>query len=275
VTLRFSALRFCFRALDAVHFPAGKSANVLRGAFGHLLRRTSSASTYQRLFEPSASRAPSGLADPPRPFVFRAAHLDGRTVQPGERFEFGVNLFDLAADPTEALLSTFRELAREGVGPTRGRAELADVAESAMTLSLEPPTQRIGRIRVRFLTPAELKRENQIEAEPDFQTLAARVRDRISTLRSLYGDGPLEIDFCCFSERAAQVRMTRCELQHVSVERRSSRTGQSHPIGGFTGFAEYEGELTEFVPYLHAAKWTGVGRQTVWGKGELEVDAIG
>jgi CRISPR-associated endoribonuclease Cas6 len=68
--------------------------------------------------------------------------------------------------------------------------------------------------------------------------------------------------------------MTRCEIQHVAVERRSSRTGQTHPIGGFTGFAEYEGELSEFVPYLQAAKWTGVGRQTVWGKGELEIEVI-
>jgi CRISPR/Cas system endoribonuclease Cas6 (RAMP superfamily) len=55
------------------------------------------------------------------------------------------------------------------------------------------------------------------------------------------------------------------------VERRSSRTGQTHSIGGFVGEAEYEGDLAEFVPYLKAAKWVGVGRQTVWGKGEIDV----
>jgi hypothetical protein len=41
-------------------------------------------------------------------------------------------------------------------------------------------------------------------------------------------------------------------------------------LGGFVGDAEYEGELGEFMAYLLAGKWTGVGRQTVWGKGELE-----
>jgi hypothetical protein len=56
----------------------------------------------------------------------------------------------------------------------------------------------------------------------------------------------------------------------MDIERRSSRTGQVHPIGGFVGEAEYEGDLAEFVPYLHAARWTGVGRQTVWGKGEID-----
>ncbi|MGB9605238.1 MAG: CRISPR system precrRNA processing endoribonuclease RAMP protein Cas6, partial [Bryobacteraceae bacterium] len=43
----------------------------------------------------------------------------------------------------------------------------------------------------------------------------------------------------------------------------------------FTGEVEYEGDVAEFVPYLEAAQWTGVGRQTVWGKGELAVTVLG
>jgi CRISPR/Cas system endoribonuclease Cas6 (RAMP superfamily) len=68
--------------------------------------------------------------------------------------------------------------------------------------------------------------------------------------------------------------MTRCEIRQVEIVRRSSRTGQIHPIGGFIGEAEYEGDLTEFVPYLRAAQWTGVGRQTVWGKGQVRVEGV-
>ena len=60
-------------------------------------------------------------------------------------------------------------------------------------------------------------------------------------------------------------------IERVEVARRSSRTGQVHPIGGFVGEAEYVGELGEFVPYLKAGKWVGVGRQTVWGKGEISI----
>ena len=111
-------------------------------------------------------------------------------------------------------------------------------------------------------------------ARPEFAVLAGRIRDRLSTLRQLYGDGPLDIDFRSFGERAAQVTMTRCDLRQVDIDRRSSRTGRVHSIGGFVGEAEYEGELGEFIPYLRAAKWTGVGRQTVWGKGEIAVDAF-
>ena len=59
------------------------------------------------------------------------------------------------------------------------------------------------------------------------------------------------------------------------TERRSTRTGQTHSIGGFVGIAEYEGDLAEFLPYLEAGRWTGVGRQSVWGKGEMKVERIG
>ena len=61
------------------------------------------------------------------------------------------------------------------------------------------------------------------------------------------------------------------QMARIDVARRSSRTGQVHPIGGFVGEADYEGELSEFVPFLRAAKWVGVGRQTVWGKGMIEL----
>jgi hypothetical protein len=37
------------------------------------------------------------------------------------------------------------------------------------------------------------------------------------------------------------------------------------------GSADYEGDLAEFLPFLEAARWTGVGRQTVWGNGEIHV----
>jgi hypothetical protein len=140
-----------------------------------------------------------------------------------------------------------------------------------LELNLTSRAEHVTCVRVRFITPTELKNGSQIAARPEFSILACRIRDRISTLRECYGEGSLDIDFRAFGERANLVRMTRCDIRAVSVERRSSRTGQVHGIGGFVGEAEYEGNLAEFLPYLQAAKWTGVGRQTVWGKGEVVV----
>ncbi len=210
--------------------------------------------------------------------MFRATHLDGLTIPSGAAFHFDLNLFDTASADINSLAAAFAELAREGLGPGRGKVELTQVSQShgvtlePLELSLDPPAKPVSRLLVRFITPTELKCGGQIAAQPDFGILAARVRDRIGTLSELYGDGPLPIDFRGFGERAALVRMKRCEIRTVVRSRRSSRTGQVHSTGGFVGEAEYEGELTEFIPFLKAASWTGVGRQTVWGKGQIEVE---
>jgi hypothetical protein len=304
VQFEFLRLRFHFKAIGMVLFGNGSSANTLRGAFGSILRcvacrpecgpaRHVPDCPYARIFEPGSTRpgGPSGFADWPRPFVFRTRHLDGRTLQPGEHFHFDIHVFDLEA-PVRYFAEALRRLATEGLGPGRGRAELVRIEQlatddqvmaraldgadlpatfSPYVLPLDADTKPKDTVRMRFLTPTEIKCGRLVAARPEFPMLFGRARDRLSTLRALYGPGPLEIDFRGMGERAANVQMTRCDLRVERIDRRSSRTGQVHPLGGFTGEAEYRGNLTEFLPYLRAARWTGVGRQTVWGKGEIEV----
>jgi hypothetical protein len=48
VHFRLYPLRFSFLAREAVHFPPGKSANLLRGAFGTILRRIAGPGTTLR-----------------------------------------------------------------------------------------------------------------------------------------------------------------------------------------------------------------------------------
>lgn len=314
MTFEFYRFRFHFRSAGALSFPPYKSGNIVRGAFGAIFRKLvcipgcSDAKTcevratcpYARVFEPQAARGegPSGLADWPRPFAFRAAHLDGRSISPGESFHFDVHIFDVRDPALPYFVLAFAQLAREGLGPGRGRADLTSVdqldlhnatvaqvfegeqfqmrelaAPNIVDLSEAP--ERVDRLRVRFVTPTELKVGHQLADRPEFGILFGRLRDRISTLRALYGAGPLEIDFRAMGERAAAVRMTRCELQRTEVDRLSSRTGQRHPLGGFVGEVEYEGGVGEFLAYLRLGEWVGVGRQTVWGKGEMEIEARG
>jgi hypothetical protein len=303
------ACRFRFRCIDTLHFAEGKSGNLLRGALGDVMRSLVCHSNcpgakecpdrltcpYARFFEPTAwSPGPSGLADWPRPFVLRAAHLDGRTSVPGQTFDFDLHVFDLQEAAVIWLVLTFVVMAKKGFGPGRGRAcpetvvglnarsERAaliydnkkpafPVAPRPITLTLAPLDRPVSRVRVGFATPTELKAGECLVAEPQFGVLFARIRDRASTLRNLYGSGPLAIDFRGMAERAARVRMTACRLEYKSTQRRSCKTGQISPLGGFVGEVEYEGDLAEFVPYLVAAQWIGVGRQTVWGKGALQL----
>ncbi|HEV8041763.1 MAG TPA: CRISPR system precrRNA processing endoribonuclease RAMP protein Cas6 [Bryobacteraceae bacterium] len=310
MTFDFYSFRFVFSALDTIAFPSGQPGNLLRGAFGNAFRGivcpsncpgarlcpTRASCDYARIFEPtreepireeptregptgeeptgepaSTTSGPSGLRDRPRPFVFRAAYLDGKTIQPQERFWFDVNLFETRNPPLDSFAQAFGRLAKQGIGPRRGRSDLVSVEQRSISISLAPKSEETRTIRVEFVTPTELKSGDQLVARPEFDVLFARSRDRVSTLRALFGAGPLEIDFRAMGQRAGAVRMTHCELRQVDATRRSSRTGQVHGIGGFVGLAEYAGDLGEFIPYLEIAQWTGIGRQCVWGKGELRV----
>ena len=139
-----------------------------------------------------------------------------------------------------------------------------------MELNLNPVLEPVSRVKVEFLTPTELKGGEGA----DFGVLFARLRDRISSLRAFYGEGPLPIDFLGMGERARKVRLAEQRIRQVDRNRTSKATGNSHSIGGFIGEAIYEGALAEFVPYLEAGYWTGVGRQTVWGKGEIRTTVL-
>jgi hypothetical protein len=278
-SFEFYRLRFHFEALREVVFPPGAGANVIRGALGKSLYRLGKAGL---LFEPDPAR-PSGLKLPPRPFVLRAASLDGRIFSPGERFSFDVHVFELRIPVLDLFREAFEIMAEEGLGPGRSRARLAgaeslDLEGNVSTpglrcvAPLDPHPEAIKAVTLRFLTPTELKAEGRVADEPQFRYLFARLRDRIATLLALYGSGPPALDFRALGERAAAVELERSDLTWEYAARKSTSTGQTHPLGGFTGTAEYRGPLAEFLPWLRAARWAGVGRQTVWGKGDVRVE---
>jgi hypothetical protein len=271
VNLQVRPLRFEFQARDAISFPRGKAANIFRGAFGDIFRRVAENSAYAKMFEPRALPAessPSGFKDRPRPFVLRAAPLDGRRFEPGEHFTLEVNVFDPEVPALDYFTRSFEQLREEGLGPGRPRVDLIAAHElRGVTADLTPRSESVSKITVAFLTPTELKSDGVTLRDAPFDVLFRRTRDRVSGLASLYQNASDTVDFRGLGERASSVRTTAAQFDQHDYERRSSRTGQTHSLGGFTGQAEYEGDLTEFLPWLEAAWWTGVGRLTVWGNG--------
>ncbi len=196
---------------------------------------------------------PSGFADHPRPFVFRAIHLDGQTFEAGQPFHFDLHLFDTDATNIAYFVLAFDQLAGEGLGAGRRKVELVSVSrlneraeESAilyaggalnkdvdtrpLAIDLTPEPNTVSRVRVKFVTPTELKGGQPNTLQPEFGILAARARDRISLLRELYGEGPLDIDFRGFGERAAMVKMTdaRIEERSYSEEEQPNRPSSFH-----------------------------------------------
>jgi hypothetical protein len=305
--LRVCPLRFSFRAERPVFFPEGKAGNVLRGALGNILRKIicvphcSDAAwcperdcAFQRVFSPRLKGGPSGLADPPRPFVLRAAHLDGLHIAEGEAFSFDLHLFSQDVEALPLMVLAMRQAFVAGLGPGRPPVRLATVErlgrgnpveqiyEAGRLLVTEPEFLVIDdsseqitcqEMTLQFVTPTALKHEGRILRDhAPFSVVWGRLRDRISALRLLYGAGPFAAEtFATLNQIAAEVGTAKQELKWMETHRRSSRTGQTHPLEGFTGEVTYLGKLGPFLPWLQAGFWTGIGRHSVWGQGLVQI----
>lgn len=258
--------------------------------------------SYGRIFEPVDldRTGPSGYLDQPRPFVLRANHLDGATFRAGDRFWFDIHLFLIKDPPIPHFILALAQLADAGLGPARGLVRLlavdnlgfenttvqrvfddgrfvpnVEAAPLTIDLSESAPDANEAHnssLTVRFHTPTEIKHAGKIAELPDFRLLIARACERVSNLAALYGPAPLVFDWRALIEAAKDIRIADSQLQALSVERYSTRTGQRHSLGGFCGQISYEGpELLRFVPLLRAAAFCGVGRHTVWGNGAFDV----
>jgi CRISPR/Cas system endoribonuclease Cas6 (RAMP superfamily) len=309
VTFQYLPLRFRFVALTAVSFSKWLPGNAIRSALGASLRRAVCAGDcedptdcgrgndcpYLYLFQPTLEIGPSGMRHPPRPFTIRARPLAGRPIAPGERFELGINLFELRRPAIEWLVHAFSRWKEEGQGPARstvllesvevdrpsGTGELL-VADGAFLREQPEPVslsvESIGavdakRMEIEFLSPTEFKENGSLVESPSFAVLMRRIAERVNALATIYGAGPLSVDWSCLNKAAETVRTTYSGGVHAPVKRTSRKTG-SHPLGGFVGEIVYEGDLSMFVPWLRIAEVTGVGRQTVWGKGEIRVRIV-
>ncbi len=230
------------------------------------------------MFEPRWEDGPSGLADAPRAFVFRPAALEGRHLLPDDDFSFDLHLFSGRADLLSSFEAAFQQLAQQGLGRGRPRAQLLRVAsldrqgqESASAgFAIDfAPRQSPRTLRLQFLSPTEVK--GPVSARPELRALIKRLMDRVGNLVALYQGGRLTVDADPVLEAAARVRLVSAELTSVAADRRSTRTGQTHSLGGWMGHLDYDGDFTLLLPWIEAARWTGVGRQTVWGKGWVEI----
>ena len=68
-------------------------------------------------------------------------------------------------------------------------------------------SDRSGKLRVRFVTPTELKGDGDVRPDPDFPTLTQRLEERVWALGRRYQGSPAEWDYRALLDLGRTVRL--------------------------------------------------------------------
>src|SRR3954471_6283717 len=163
--------------------------SMLRGAFGHALRRTvcamgpgqtcascplRRACAYTRIFEPYIEGEPPpflrGVDQAVRPYVFEPRSQGGR-LAPGEPLRFDLLLFGQAVDLQAYALLAVERMARAGLGARRARFRLIRAEAAAPALAPGELLLPMGSVTCRLVTPLRVKVRDHLSERPSFRDL--------------------------------------------------------------------------------------------------------
>jgi len=301
-------LRFILAPRETIHLPRMNKGITLRGAFGSALRTMACSQpaavcdncqgaaecAYGFIFSPRVPHDAQRLRlnrDIPRPFVIKPPLEEEQIFESGDYLSFDLVLVGDALRFLPYLILSFVNLGERGIGVNRGRFDIKKIealdaqgeSEIVMrqghsmvmvpqkTIGLEdaPPCPP-GEVEAEFLTPILLKKDGRW-VPPFFGTLMRRLRDRLQALSYFYGGQLLTMDFQSFGEKAEKVKSTFKQMDWVQEDRFSRHRGQKHTMKGWVGTAVFEGDLSEFWPFLWLGQYLHVGKAAVFGQGWYRV----
>src|SRR5690606_15713223 len=94
------------------------------------------------------------------------------------------------------------------------------------------------QLRVRFLTPTRIIRQNQLCHTPVFRAWFQRLLERVRLLSELYAE-PVWIPFHELLVKADEIVLTQDETRWQEGWTHNRREGVRRPMGGFIGQASY------------------------------------
>jgi hypothetical protein len=218
----------------------------------------------------------------------------------GDTLTFGLLLIGPAITCLPYVVLAVSEMAQRGLGASRGRFALVDVASideagdkqviytsdsgRFSSSGIEPRSLREllrarlagvemnEALKLRFATPTRIRVQDELQTGISFELLVRNLLRRISLLIRVHGGTRMEVDFRGLIARAPGVEKCREALRWDDWQRYSNRQQTSMRLGGFVGEIEYRGEaLKEYLPLIAAGELLHIGTGTSFGLGKYEM----
>jgi hypothetical protein len=290
-TLPYLRLRATLRAEEPARLPPFQGS-MLRGAFGHALRRAvcvmgpaqpcetctaRQVCAYTRIFETFVEGEVlppflKGIDQAVRPYVFEPQESPPE-LAPGETLSFDLLLFGRAAEYQAYAAVALERMAEAGLAAGRRRFSLASLEPLPGSTHPAAPLPHPEKLTLRFPTPLRIKvRGHFADRPPSFRTLAFHTIRRVLEMAWFHVPGAeVDWDFRPFLDRADAIRTTAADLRWHDWERWSNRQNAAMKLGGLVGTMTLEGELAPFAELLRLAEVVHVGKGATFGLGRVVV----
>lgn len=288
--------RFYLVAVDHFRLPAYKGA-LFHGGLGWLLREISP-DAYSFLYEPQLlTPAVQGF---PKPYVLSPPLDDLTYYQPGMPLTLDLTLIGDAIAYFPECFAAVSILGKRGLGKDRGQFRLVrveqlqipepyliyDEAEQVFSDPGKPLTWdditrdsqglRVNWVRIQCLTRLRIKKDNRlVGGSLPFDVLIGRLLTRIEFLGKMYHDEEVLTSGqkTYLIKKAKEVKIIEDRLVWKDWKRYSGRQKTWMKFGGLLGTITYEGDLSEFLPYLVLGQWIHVGGKSTFGLGAYRLMA--
>ncbi len=291
----------CF--LSPAVLPAFKGST-FRGAFGHALKMVACSLRKQQcddcllanscafsLIFATEKIYGERVSARPHPYIIKTPLEEKRNYLQGESLRFGLVLLGPAVSFLPHIIYCLEEMGKNGLGKgaggRQGQFALSSVTvgdriiyrgEEKRLLTVEPSMltltssdSTVSALTVILHSPLRLKFNNSFLRHIDFPHLVRAALRRVRILENCYGDPDISIDFQRLCKDAEHIAVTIDNTHWQEYRRYSNRQKKSMLLGGVLGKLSFTGDLAPYLPYFRYVEQVGLGKQTAFGLGRLEI----
>lgn len=265
---------------------------------------------YIRIFEGHADEELSSLKTIQttiHPYILEPPfNSDSHIYSKGEEIEVGLNLVGECINDLPYFIAAFSEFERVGIGKSRGHLSLKSVLlktanKTKPTIVYERNTDLLKDYKskkmfnfnrylvekiledqflsVKFLTPVRIVHNSNLfvdEKSFTFFILLKHLLRRINLLSYSYSNDKKLLQERGFNikqllERSKAINTKQNNLYWFDWSRYSNRQNQRMKLGGFMGDITFEGDFSNFIPFLLFGELTHFGKNSTFGLGKYKI----
>ncbi|MCM1960674.1 CRISPR system precrRNA processing endoribonuclease RAMP protein Cas6 [Acinetobacter modestus] len=282
------------------------SGSMLRGAFGHSLRKISCITrmpdcnlcplkqncSYIRIFETEKLFDDiSQYGQAQNPYALQVAHLSNQKIEKGQGWSFSMTLVGKAIDDLPIVMFAWQKALERGLTHQRIMCTLVKISQGNATLydplinkffpayiSEFNPVQTIQakRLRLTFESPVRLKHNGQYILEGSKlhpQQILLRLYQRIQNYCRQHGE-VMPIEFEQLKPALDEMQGQAIKLNKNQIIRFSNRQKQQIQLQGLIGTYELFGDLDPWLPLLEFGQTIHLGKNATHGLGQYKIEQV-